>query len=43
MLEINKVSDIIGVTFPGFILSKLFGLLNLYETDSLEAYGGIVI
>ena len=33
MIEINKVSDIIGLTFPGFILSKLFGLLNLYETD----------
>jgi hypothetical protein len=43
MIEINKVSDIIGLTFPGFILSKLFGLLNLYETDSLEAYGGIVV
>ncbi len=43
MIEINSLSDLIGRDIPGFILSKFFRLLKLYETDSLEAYGGIVV
>lgn len=43
MIVINRKEDFYDTDLPQFVYDKLAALLLIYETDSLDNHGGIII